>query len=173
MLKVSKPRDSKYLFGKVFGFPGSCERGALPLLRSLSLFQAVLVLRGGIDVPLLQRVGDVLPQAPAQGEEHKGGEREQLYHSPALLNTRPVSSRLRPQYPCQFSNTVAWEPSLLGYSSHLWTTFSDSLSSQYFAVPFSQQTLFMFFSPPELFFFSKQVDLFLLSPGHIPQITGV
>lgn len=50
-----------YLFSEVFGCPGFVISCSLPLLPPLSLLQSVFVLRGLVDVPLLQRLGDMLP----------------------------------------------------------------------------------------------------------------
>lgn len=61
-----------YLFCKVFGFPGFIIGHPLLLLPPLSLLQPMFVLRGLVDVPVLQGFGDVLPQPPgiASHETH-------------------------------------------------------------------------------------------------------
>lgn len=53
-----------YLFGEVFGRPGLVVGRSLLLLPPLPLLQPVFVLRGLVDVPVLQGLGDVLPQSP-------------------------------------------------------------------------------------------------------------
>lgn len=55
---------SVYLFHEVFGRPGFVIGRSLLLLPPLSLLQAVFVLRGLVDVPVLQGFGHMLPQPP-------------------------------------------------------------------------------------------------------------
>ena len=51
----------EYLFSEELGRPGFVIRRSLLLLGSLPLLQPVFVPRGLVDVPVLQRLGDVLP----------------------------------------------------------------------------------------------------------------
>lgn len=53
-----------YLFSEVFGRPGFVVGRSLLLLPPLSLLQPMFVLRGLLDVPVLQSFGDALPQPP-------------------------------------------------------------------------------------------------------------
>lgn len=55
------PSLNPYLLGEVFGHPGFVVSRSLLLLPSLSLLQPVFVLRGLVNVPVLQRLGDMLP----------------------------------------------------------------------------------------------------------------
>ncbi|KAG9355692.1 hypothetical protein JZ751_000530 [Albula glossodonta] len=48
---------------------GRIASGPLPLVITLPLLQTVLMLRGPVNVPLLQRHGDVLPQPPVAESE--------------------------------------------------------------------------------------------------------
>lgn len=124
------------------------------------------MLRGGIDVPLLQGVGDVLPQAPAQGEGAQG--RVRTLPQPSAAGHQSGEQ----QAEATLSMPVFQVPQLGNHHSPTifitsGTRFSDSLNTQYFAMQFSQQTLFMFLSLHHLSFFLKAVGfIFIISSSH-------
>lgn len=168
-VRVCKPRASKYLSGKVFGFPGSGECRALPLLCSLPLFQAVLVLRGSINVPLLQRVGDMLPQTPAQGQGAQGGVRRALLSQPSAAGHQSGEQ----QAEATLSTPVFQVPQLGNHHSpRILITFVDQIF-RFTQLPvfchaiFSADSVYVPDSlPPELFSQSRLRFIFIISSSH-------